>query len=133
MKEDLHIQSKFSIYDLNIILIIAGYAVVTTLFSGINSAIISMAFSIISLICLIMTGVKIKTISKAGNIYLVLLILILLRTTIDLYLGSLSDNLPSMKNYVMVYGYGVVLVPLLSVISSYEKINWRLSLLIILC
>lgn len=131
MKEDLHIQSKFSIYDLNIILIIAGYAVVTTLFSGINSAIISMAFSIISLICLIMTGVKIKTISKAGNIYLVLLILILLRTTIDLYLGSLSDNLPSMKNYVMVYGYGVVLVPLLSVISSYEKINWRLSLLII--
>ena len=36
-----------------------------------------------------------------------------------------------MKIYVMVYGYGVVLIPLLSVMSSYEKINWRLSLLVI--
>lgn len=131
MKEDNCLQYKFSIFDLNIILIFVGYALISTLIPDINSAAISLFFSLISLICLIKSGIKIKTISKAGNIYLALLILILLRTSIDLLIGSLSDVLPAMKSYVIVFGYGVVLIPLLSVISSYEKINWRFSLLVI--
>lgn len=131
MNKDNRFFYKFSIFDLNIILIFVGYAFVSTLIPDINSAVISLTFSLISLICLIKSGIKLKTISKIGNIYLALLILILLRTSIDLLIGSLSDVLPAMKYYVIVFGYGVVLIPLLSVISSYEKINWRFSLLII--
>lgn len=131
MERNARLLYKFSIYDLNIILIFVGYAVFSTLIPDINSAGVSLIFSIISLICLISSGIKIKTISQAGNTYLAIIILILLRTTLDLYVGSLSNISPYMKSFVMVFGYGVVLIPLLSIISSYEKINWRLSLLII--
>ena len=131
MNTDNCIINKFSIFDLNIVLIFVGYAVVSTLIPNINSAIVSLAFSLVSLICLFRSGVKIKTIFKVGDVYLIMIILILLRTTLDLYIGSLSYVTASMKIYVMVYGYGVVLIPLLSVMSSYEKINWRLSLLVI--
>lgn len=131
MNNDSVLQYKFSIYDLNIILIFVGYAVVSTLIPDINSAIVSLVFSIVSLICLIKSGVRISTNSRIGNIYIAMLILIILRTTVDLYVGSLSGISTNMKYFVMVYGYGVVLIPLLSIVSTYEKINWRLSLLII--
>lgn len=131
MNQNNRFLNKYSIYDLNIILIFVGYAFVSTLIPDINSAVISLLFSFISLICLIKSGLRIKTMSKAGNIYLALLILILLRTSIDLFTGGLSDVLPAMKYYVIAFGYGVVLIPLLSVISSYKRINWRFSLLVI--
>lgn len=131
MNIDNRISLKFSIFDLNIILIFVGYALVSTIIPDVNSAVASLAFSAVSLICLFWSGVKIKTISKLGNVYLALIILILLRTTFDLYLGSLSRVADPMKLFVMVYGYGLVLIPLLSVISSYERINRRLSLLVI--
>lgn len=131
MNIDNRISYKFSIFDLNIILIFVGYALVSTIIPDVSSAVASLAFSVISLICLFWSGVKIKTISKVGNVYLAMIFLILLRTTVDLYVGSLSSVSSAMKYYVMVFGYGVVLIPLLSVISSYERINWRLSLLVI--
>lgn len=128
MKKVIRRQDKFSIYDLNFILIFVGSAVASTLYSGVNMAAASAVFSLISLICLIKSGFKTKTISKEGNYYLVLLILIVLRTTIDLYFGSLSGVSSYMKLFVIIFGYGIVLIPLLSVISSYERINWRLTL-----
>lgn len=131
MKKDAYYLNIFSIYDLNIILIFVGYAIVTTIFNDISSAVVSMVFSLISLICLFVSGLKFSTISKAGNIYLAIIILILLRTTLDLYVGSFSNIPSSMKLFVLVFGYGIVLIPLLSVVSSYNKINWRISLCVI--
>lgn len=129
--ENSQMTYNFSIFDINFILVFIGFALITTFFPDVNSAIVSLCISFISLICLFKSGIKIGTISKEGKTYLALVFLIILRTAFDLYVGSLSDVSSYMKYFVMVFSIGVMLVPMLSIISSYNRINWRLSFLII--
>lgn len=121
---------RITIFDINFILSFIGFVFFTTFFPFLNSIAIRAICLGVSLVCISITGISPKTHSKQANIYLVLLLVIVLRTTIDLLFGSLSEASGGGKMLVFLFMYGLMLIPLISIISSLSKINWSFCLLI---
>lgn len=122
---------RITIFDVNFILTIVGFVSFTTFFPFVNSVSIRAICLFVSLICLIKSGIRLKTISTSANVYMILLFFMVVRTTIDIFLGSLSNAPVSGKAIVLLFTYGVMLIPLISIISSYSKVNWNACFLII--
>ena len=121
---------KITIFDINFILTFIGFVFFTTFIPSINSIAIRAICLAVSVICVLITGLPKKIHSKHANLYFVLLIIMVLRTTFDITLGGLSEAPGSGKMLVFLFMYGIMLVPLISIISSLSKINWPLCLLI---
>ena len=120
----MHYKRSITIFDINFILLIIGFVFFTTFLPFVDSVTIRFIGLLISSICLFKSGFKIIVNNNSVNAYLFLLIIIVLRTTVDVFIGDLSDAPYEGKLLVLSYQYGVMLIPLLSVISSYQKINW---------
>lgn len=115
---------KFNIFDLNFILSIWGFTILTFVMPNIESIAIRIMFVGLSVICLLKTGVKLRTYSKDANLYIVLLTLMLFRVSIDMLFGSLSDSPFEGKQFFFLFAYGAMFIPVVSIVSSYDKLNW---------
>lgn len=116
---------KFNIFDLNFICSIWGFTILTSVMPNIESIAIRIMFMALSVICLLKTGVKLRTYSKDANLYIVLLTLMLVRVSIDILFGSLSDSPSEGKQFFFLFAYGAMFIPVVSIVSSYDKLNWR--------
>lgn len=123
---------KLSLYDINVILIFAGFPFITS-FSDYIPSILYRALALgVSLICLWQSRFRIGTNNSLINGYLWILFLMILKVTWGMTLGEFSmypnDNV---RTLIFSFSYGVVLFPLFAFISSYDRINWHSCFLII--
>lgn len=122
---------KFNIFDLNFILSIWGFAILTSIMPNVESIALRVVFLVLSLFCLTKTGLKLRTYSKDANFYILLLILMLVRVSVDVLMGSLADAPTEGKRFFFIFSWGVMLIPLVSIVSSYDRINWNTVLVVL--
>lgn len=116
---------KFNIFDLNFICAIWGFAILTSVMPSVESIAIRIVFLALSVLCLFKTGVKLRTYSKDANLYIVLLVLMLIRVSIDILFGSLADSPTEGKQYFFLFAWSVMFIPVVSIVSSYDRLNWN--------
>lgn len=122
---------KFNIFDLNFICSIWGFVILTSVMPNVESLALRLLFLGLSVLCLTKTGVKLKTYSKVANLYIVLLILMLVRVSIDVLIGSLADAPTEGKQFFFTFSWGVMFIPLVSIVSSYDRMNWKSVFLVL--
>ncbi len=124
-------QSKvpFNIHDLNFVLTFVGFAFFTSFFSFIPS-VTYRAFALgVALICLLSNRLHLGHLSGALKAFLIVFILMACKTTAHLLLEW--QPFIQTRNLVLLFIWGVTLLPVIAFISGHEKIHWDLVVVIL--
>ena len=116
---------KFNIFDLNFILSFCGFALMTSLPITINS-VVYRAFALgVGLLCIAKGDLKILRKNRMLKTLVIMLVLLSLQTTVHMLFGVYSDSpYTNTKNMVLLFSYGVVLIPILGSIAGFGKMHW---------
>lgn len=122
---------KVNIFDINFILTFIGFTLFTTLLPSLSSVAIRGICLGVSVLCLFVSGIHVDLPNRQAKMYFVLLFIMIIRTTFDVMLGSLSNSPQSGQMLVMLFMYGVLLIPLISILSSINRMHWNTTFLIL--
>lgn len=122
---------KINIFDINFILTFIGFTLFTTLLPSLSSVAIRGICLGVSVLCLFVSGIHVDLPNRQAKMYFVLLFIMIIRTTFDVMLGSLSNSPQSGQMLVMLFMYGVLLIPLISILSSINRMHWNTTFLIL--
>lgn len=126
---------KLNIYELNFILCIVGFSAYTSFLPESFPSILYRAFALaVSVVCILKNRSHLR-IPHDNHVRFFILILILLsfRIFYEVIVGDISD-LPyaSVKTQILLMTFGVSLLPTISVLLTYKKINWFRTFVVIL-
>lgn len=116
---------SINIYELNVILIMIGFQFFSFILTDSFGSIIYRGLALgIACLCLLKTKSSYKKYDGIKPYFLFLLIFIL-RTCFDLYLGEWSDTqYPAVRTQCLLYCWGIVFIPVLAFYRSFDKIRW---------
>lgn len=124
---------KFNIFDLNFILAIAGFPIVTSLLPFVPSVPYRGFALLVTLICLFKTGFHFPSGSRIFNAFLLIFTLVHFRVLLELFMESgLSGGYLYARNFCFLFTFGVTFLPTLSVMASFDRMNWK-TVLWVLC
>lgn len=129
----IKLRKNLNLFDINFILCFVGFSVFTTFVNSSLGSVIYRALAlVVAIICLLKTGVRPKISNKMLNVFLAIFILLLMRITYEMLLGDFwMPSYNSARLNVLLFGYGIGLMPLLAVVNSYQKLHHENCLIIL--
>lgn len=124
---------KLNIFSLNFVLILVGFPLFTTFVDSSVGSIIYRAVTLgISLICLLRTRHNLSTYKSIPlKIFLFLFVIFSFKVVYELSVGEYAYTyFTSSKQQVFLFLFGINWIPFISVLSSYKRIQYNKSLIL---
>lgn len=124
---------EINIFDVNFILTFVGFSTFTTFFPNVSSVAYRAIALLFALYCLRKKRYSFPNFSSHLKIFLILIIVLVAKTTYELYLGSESFTpYHDARNTVMMFLYGVMFIPFLVCIKGIPYYNFKTIFIILL-
>ena len=120
---------KFNIHDLNFILTFAGFAIFTSLTDSVSSVAYRGFALVIALLSLVGSRFQFSGLPRP-LVYLLVLMLVL-DVKVGIHLLTESGAYVASRNLALLFVFCITLLPVLAFASSYRKIHWMPTLVIL--
>lgn len=120
---------KFNIHDLNFILTFAGFAIFTSMTDSISSVSYRAFALVIAFLSLVGSGFRFSGLPKPLVLLLVLMLVLDVKTGIHLL--TETGAYVASRNLALLFVFFITLLPVLAFASSYRKIHWMPTLVIL--